>query len=121
MNCASRNGSPQQILLRQLPFANEAKSHSRCRAFWAVSPISEDIWVVKSELTLDSTESLCDDLITAKIDKIKRTLIDICTFFMNLSNNKDKLIQVCYNSNLDNKEIIYVIKFVLGYDFIFCL
>ena len=36
MNCASRNGSPQQIPLRQLPFANEAKPHSHCRAFWAM-------------------------------------------------------------------------------------
>ena len=26
MNCASRNGSPQQIPLRQLPFANEAEN-----------------------------------------------------------------------------------------------
>ena len=37
MNCASCNGSPQQIPLRQLPFANEAKPHYLCRAFWAPS------------------------------------------------------------------------------------
>ena len=37
MNCASCNGSPQQIPLRQLPFANEAKPHSHCRGFWALS------------------------------------------------------------------------------------
>ena len=37
MNCASRNGSPQQIPLGQLPFANEAKPHFRCRAFLAKS------------------------------------------------------------------------------------
>ena len=37
MNCTSRNGSPQQIPLRQLPFANESKPHSCCRAFWAIS------------------------------------------------------------------------------------
>ena len=37
MNCASRNGSPQQIPLRQLPFANEAKPHSHCRGLWAYS------------------------------------------------------------------------------------
>ena len=30
MNCASCNGSPQKISLQQLPFANEAKPHSRC-------------------------------------------------------------------------------------------
>ena len=35
MNCASRNGNPQQIPLRQLPFANEAKPHSHCRGLWA--------------------------------------------------------------------------------------
>ena len=35
MNYASCNGSPQQIPLRQLPFANEAKPHYHCRAFWA--------------------------------------------------------------------------------------
>ena len=37
MNCASRNGSPQQIPLRQLPFANKAKPHYRYRAFRAQS------------------------------------------------------------------------------------
>ena len=37
MNCASSNGSLQQILLRQLPFANEAKPHSHCREFCALS------------------------------------------------------------------------------------
>ena len=37
MNCASRNGSPQQIPLRQLPFANEAKPHSHCRGLWALT------------------------------------------------------------------------------------
>ena len=36
MNCASCNGSPQQIPLQQLPFANEAKPHYRCKAFWAL-------------------------------------------------------------------------------------
>ena len=35
MNCASRNGSPKQILIQQLPFANEAKSQYHCKAFWA--------------------------------------------------------------------------------------
>jgi len=39
MNCASHNRSPQKILLWQLPFAYEAKPHSRCRAFWALSVI----------------------------------------------------------------------------------
>ena len=39
MNCASRNWSPQQIPLQQLPFANEAITHYCCRAFW-VMPIS---------------------------------------------------------------------------------
>ena len=37
MNCASCNGSPQQIPLRQFPFANEAKPRYCCRAFWAAS------------------------------------------------------------------------------------
>ena len=37
MSCASLNRSPQQIPLLQLPFANEAKSHYRCREFWADS------------------------------------------------------------------------------------
>ena len=37
MNCANRNGSPQQIPLPQLPFANGKKHHYRCRAFWAMS------------------------------------------------------------------------------------
>ena len=32
---ASCIGSPQQIPLRQLPFANEAKPHYHCRAFLA--------------------------------------------------------------------------------------
>ena len=36
MNFACCNGSPQQIPLRQLPFANEAKPHSHCRGFWAM-------------------------------------------------------------------------------------
>ena len=35
MSCASLNGSPQQILLLQLPFANEPKPHYLCKAFWA--------------------------------------------------------------------------------------
>ena len=40
MNCASHNGSPQQIPLWQLPFENEAKPHYHCRAFWALSDVS---------------------------------------------------------------------------------
>ena len=39
MNCASLNGSPQQIPLRQLPFSNEAKPHSHCRGLWAQSNV----------------------------------------------------------------------------------
>ena len=35
MNYANCNGSPQQIPLQQLPFANEAKPRFRCRSFWA--------------------------------------------------------------------------------------
>ena len=34
-NCVSCNGSPQQIVLQQFPFANEAKPRYNCRAFWA--------------------------------------------------------------------------------------
>ena len=37
MNYASYNRSPQQIQLRQLPFANEGKPHSHYREFWALS------------------------------------------------------------------------------------
>ena len=42
MNYASHNGSPQEMSLRQLPFANEAKPHSHCRAFWAWSQMNSD-------------------------------------------------------------------------------
>ena len=33
MNVVSRNGSPKQIPLQQLPFANKAKPHYCCRSF----------------------------------------------------------------------------------------
>ena len=36
INYTSHNGSPQQIPLRQLSFANEAKPCYRCRACWAL-------------------------------------------------------------------------------------
>ena len=36
MNSTSRNGSPQQIQLRQLPFGNEVKPHQLSIAFWAL-------------------------------------------------------------------------------------
>ena len=35
MNCASRNGSPQQIPLQRLPFPNDTKPCYCCRVFWA--------------------------------------------------------------------------------------
>ena len=41
MNYTSHNGSPQQIPLPQLLFANEAKPSYNCRAFWAIDTISE--------------------------------------------------------------------------------
>ena len=37
MNFESCNGSPQQIPLQQLPYANEAKPYYLCREFWALS------------------------------------------------------------------------------------
>ena len=39
MNCASLNESPQQIPLRQVPFANDAKPHFSCRGFWATTTL----------------------------------------------------------------------------------
>ena len=39
MNHTIHNGSTQQIPLRQLPFADEAKPHFCCRECWAKSVI----------------------------------------------------------------------------------